>query len=238
MAKQLYDYWFVQFDFPDENGRPYKSSGGKMVWNEKLKREIPEKWTIHQIQEICTVRRGASPRPIDDFMDESHSGMPWLKISDATNDKSPFVLNIKEHIINAGISKSVEITEGTLVITNSATPGLPKFIQKRCCVHDGWLVITEYSDILKFYLYYSIEQMRHSLELMASGSIFKNLRTDYLQQYQIVVPPNQCLKNFEGIIEPIMNGALNTLKENDALTKQRDELLPLLMNGQVSVNSD
>ena len=145
MAKLLYDYWFVQFDFPDENGKPYKSSGGKMVWNDELKREIPAGWTAVQFQEICEVKRGASPRPIDAYMDPTNSGMPWVKISDATTNDSPFLLKIKESIILKGVSKSVRVYPGMLIVSNSATPGIPKFIQLDACVHDGWLILDNYS---------------------------------------------------------------------------------------------
>ena len=234
LARQLYDYWFVQFDFPNEEGKPYKSSGGKMVYNPILKREIPEGWEVKEMEEICNVRRGASPRPIDNYMDESHQGMPWLKISDATVDNSPFVVNIKEHIIEEGITKSVEISEGTLVVTNSATPGLPKFIYKHCCVHDGWLVLTGYKEEEKFYLYYAIEDMRTKLERMASGSIFKNLRIEYLQQYKILYPKESILQHFYYIVSSILNKSLLMSQQILSLTKQRDELLPLLMNGQVN----
>ena len=97
MAKQIYDYWFVQFDFPDENGKPYKSSGGKMVWNEDLKREIPEDWEVKRLENVIKVNRGGSPRPIDEFL--SDIGLHWLKISDATVSSSPFILDTKEFII-------------------------------------------------------------------------------------------------------------------------------------------
>ena len=234
LARQLYDYWFVQFDFPNEEGKPYKSSGGKMVYNPILKREIPDRWEVKEIHDICNVRRGASPRPIDEYMDETHNGMPWLKISDATADNSPFVVSIKEYIIEEGIPKSVEITEGTLVVTNSATPGMPKFIYKHCCVHDGWLVLTGYKNEEKFYLYYAIEDMRTKLERMASGSIFKNLRTEYLQQYKILLPNNQVLLNFTEVVSVLLDKSLRLAIETNSLTKQRDELLPLLMNGQVN----
>ena len=196
MAKQLYDYWFVQFDFPNEEGKPYKSSGGAMVWNEKLKREIPQGWDSSMLQSICTIKRGASPRPIDDFMDESHKGMPWVKISDATNSNSPFMTTIKEHIILGGVPKSVKVIPNTLIVSNSATPGIPKFIQIEACVHDGWLVLTDYQEIYKYYLYYVIKMIRHNLLHIASGSIFKNLKTDYLKEFICITPSTEILSKY------------------------------------------
>ena len=234
LARQIYDYWFVLFDFPNIEGKPYQSSGGQMAYNDILKRVLPFGWSVKPIKEICSIRRGASPRPIDDYMDETHTGKPWLKISDATVNSSPFVVKIKEYIIPEGINKSVEVDEGTLVVTNSATPGLPKFIHVNACVHDGWLVLTDYPQECKYYLYYTIEDMRAKLERMASGSIFKNLRTDYLENYFCMLPSSEILKAFNHKISPIMERLLSSEKEICALTQQRDILLPLLMNGQIS----
>lgn len=236
MAKQLYDYWFVQFDFPNEEGKPYKSSGGTMVWNEKLKREIPQGWDSSMLQSICTIKRGASPRPIDDFMDESHKGMPWVKISDATNSNSPFMTTIKEYIILDGVPKSVKVIPNTLIVSNSATPGIPKFIQIEACVHDGWLVLTDYQEIYKYYLYYVIKMIRHNLLHIASGSIFKNLKTDYLKEFICITPSTEILSKYHNLVKPIMQEILLLQRDTEVLTKQRDELLPLLMNGQATVN--
>ena len=236
MAKQLYDYWFVQFDFPNEEGKPYKSSGGAMVWNEKLKREIPQGWNCSMLQSICTIKRGASPRPIDDFMDESHQGMPWVKISDATSSNSPFMTTIKEHIILDGVPKSVKVLPNTLIVSNSATPGIPKFIQIEACVHDGWLILTDYQETYKYYLYYVIKMIRHNLLHIASGSIFKNLKTDYLKEFVCITPSADILSKYHNLVKPIMQEILLLQQDTEVLTKQRDELLPLLMNGQASVN--
>ena len=236
MAKQLYDYWFVQFDFPNEEGKPYKSSGGAMVWNDKLKREIPQGWDSSMLQSICTIKRGASPRPIDDFMDESHKGMPWVKISDATNSNSPFMTTIKEYIILDGVPKSVKVIPNTLIVSNSATPGIPKFIQIEACVHDGWLVLTDYQEIYKYYLYYVIKMIRHNLLHIASGSIFKNLKTDYLKEFICITPSTEILSKYHNLVKPIMQEILLLQRDTEVLTKQRDELLPLLMNGQATVN--
>lgn len=233
IAKTLYDYWFLQFEFPNEEGKPYKSSGGKMVWNEELKREIPEGWEVVQFRDLCNVKRGASPRPIDAYMDKSCKGMPWIKISDATSSESPFMTQIKEYIIPEGVSKSVHIKPNTLIVSNSATPGIPKFVQLDACVHDGWLVLDDYVEYLRYYLFYVIKMVRNNLLNVASGSIFKNLKTDYLKEYACLKPQEEMLKKFHKQIAPLMEKILETQKENQELIALRDFLLPLLMNGQV-----
>ena len=235
MTKQLYDYWFVQFDFPDANGNPYKSSGGKMVWNEKLKRELPEGWKDVCFKDICNVKRGASPRPIDEYMDQSHNGIPWVKISDATSSESPFLTLVKEYIIPEGGRHSVHVSPNTLIVSNSASPGIPKFIEIDACVHDGWLILTGYKEYYRYYFYYIIHMIRHNLLHMASGSIFKNLKTDHLKEYVCLNPPQKVLQDYDKIVHPLMSSLLGKQLEIEELTKERDRLLALFMAGQVSV---
>ncbi|MEE1210997.1 MAG: restriction endonuclease subunit S, partial [Treponema sp.] len=238
LAKQIYDYWFLQFDFPNEDGKPYKSSGGKMVWNEILKRDIPAGWNCFEMQNICNISRGASPRPIEAYMDTTNTGIPWIKISDATEDiESPYLLKIKDCIIPEGKEKSVSVKPDTLIVSNSATPGIPKFVELNACVHDGWLVLDKYDSYYKYYLFYVIKMVRYNLLYLASGSIFKNLKTDYLKTLPTLVPDIKILQRFDEKIERIMKHILKTEREINELIELRDNLLPLLMNGQVTLNS-
>lgn len=238
ITKTIYDYWFLQFDFPDENGKPYKSSGGKMVWNEELKKDIPEGWEAKELQSVCNIRRGSSPRPIKKFMDKTCKGIPWIKIADVTSNESPFVIEVKEYIIKEGIEKSVHVIPGTLIVSNSATPGIPKFVDIDACVHDGWLVIDNYKQEYKYYLYYVIKMIRENLINIASGSIFKNLKTDYLKEYTFVNPSQDTLNKYHKLLEPIMQKILLKNRENQQLLSLRDFLLPLLMNGQVAFKEE
>ena len=238
LAKQIYDYWFLQFDFPNEDGKPYKSSGGKMVWNEILKRDIPAGWNCFEMQNICNISRGASPRPIEAYMDTTNTGIPWIKISDATEDiESPYLLKIKDCIIPEGKEKSVSVKPDTLIVSNSATPGIPKFVELNACVHDGWLILDKYDSYYKYYLFYVIKMVRYNLLYLASGSIFKNLKTDYLKTLPTLVPDIKILQRFDEKIERIMKHILKTEREINELIELRDNLLPLIMNGQVTLNS-
>ena len=238
LAKQIYDYWFLQFDFPNEDGKPYKSSGGKMVWNDVLKRDIPAGWNCFEMQNICNISRGASPRPIEAYMDTTNTGIPWIKISDATEDiESPYLLKIKDCIIPEGKEKSVSVKPDTLIVSNSATPGIPKFVELNACVHDGWLILDKYDSYYKYYLFYVIKMVRYNLLYLASGSIFKNLKTDYLKTLPTLVPDIKILQRFDEKIERIMKHILKTEREINELIELRDNILPLLMNGQVTLNS-
>ncbi|WP_160315644.1 restriction endonuclease subunit S [Geobacillus stearothermophilus] len=110
------------------------------------------RWITCRIGDLCTLRRGASPRPINNFI--STEGVPWVKIADATESKTRFIEKTKEFIKEEGAKNSVAVTPGTLILSNSATPGLPKIMKINACVHDGWLVFDDFNGITRDFLYY------------------------------------------------------------------------------------
>jgi Restriction endonuclease S subunits len=231
-VQMLFDYWFVQFQYPIKYDRR------ELIWDKQLQREIPIDWEVVEFQNLCRVRRGASPRPIDEYMDESGKGIPWIKISDASNAETPYLIYIKEHIIPDGKAKSVFVMPDTLIVSNSATPGIPKFVEIDACVHDGWLIIDEYEENLRYYLYYIIKMVRKTLLNIASGSVFKNLKTDYLKEFKCIKPSDKVLDAFYEKVHPIMKKILINEKEIIELKKLRDTIFPLLMNGQVVLGND
>ena len=111
---------------------------------------IPTGWKKTTLGRQIRVGRGSSPRPIHDFL--SNCGIPWVKIADASASETRYVLKTKEFIKEEGRSTSVKV--GDLIVSNSATPGIPKFMGIDACVHDGWLVFNDYKDLDKLYLYY------------------------------------------------------------------------------------
>ena len=108
----------------------------------------PSEWQNTNLGKLVEIKRGGSPRPIKDYL--SHSGLRWLKISDVTGLNSPFVLEIKEHIKKEGLSKTVFLKKGALILSNSATPGIPKILDVDSCIHDGWLYFSK-SELSKYY---------------------------------------------------------------------------------------
>ena len=144
-------------------------------------------WNSCKIGDVVSVRRGASPRPIKDYVSET--GVPWVKIADATSDQTRFLKSTKEFIKEEGVKSSVTVYPGDLIVSNSATPGLPKFMKIKACVHDGWLVFDDYDGILKEYLYYYFIVVRDRLVNQANGSVFKNLKTDIVRDFDIDLPP-------------------------------------------------
>ena len=236
MAKQLYDYWFVQFDFPNEEGKPYKSSGGAMVWNEKLKREIPTSFDVKSLSEIIEVKDGThdSPKPQDNgyfLLTSKHlteRGLDYAsayKISkedyESINKRSKVDTNdiLFSMIGTIGNSYFVEETNINFAIKNMA---LFKTSAKR------WL--SEY-----LYLYLSSCDYKHYEGNSLSGSIQKFVSLRTLRDMPILYHED-IIKVFGKEVRNIITMMVNLRKENIDLTKQRDELLPLLMKGQATVN--
>ena len=202
----------------------------KKYFIENLKKD----WKEQKLENIVSIRRGASPRPIQKFL--SSEGINWLKISDVTGIDSPFIYDIKEKIIEEGKSKSLFINKGTLVVSNSATPGIPQFIMIATCVHEGWPVLSNFDYKYKNYLYFLIEQIRENLIKLANGSVFNNLKTDILKEYKFYNPDDDTLEKFNSIAEAMMNMINKNTTENKHLESIRDTLLPKLMNGEIDLD--
>ncbi|RYM02946.1 hypothetical protein EWH99_10140 [Sporolactobacillus sp. THM7-7] len=231
MAQAIFKHWFVDFEFPNEEGKPYKSSGGEMVESELGL--IPKGWTVKRLNEIVEIKRGASPRPIQDYL--SSKGMPWVKISDATASKSKYISSTKEYIKFEGVSKSKRVLPGTLLLSNSATPGLPKIILIEACVHDGWLIFDNYNGLPKEYLYYLLLFERTNLLSLSNGSVFRNLKTDILKQYKVIIPEKKYIDIIKLTLQSINDAIKINEIESARLINIRDALLPKLMSGQIRV---
>lgn len=216
LAKLLYDYWFVQFDFPDANGRPYKSSGGKMVWNEKLKREIPEGWEVKPIGEVLdkypitkkyeTKEYLPSGKyPIIDQGDSYIVG--WTNDDDELLSRYPAVLfgdhSTKVKLLDFSFARGADGTQ--ILYSNNCR-------------------------ISAYYLYLFVL----SLQIPNPGY---SRHFKYLKEILILMPDLSIMNNFTKIVQPIYTRRKEGVFTNIDLSRQRDELLPLLMNGQVSVEA-
>jgi len=148
--------------------------------------QLPDGWTDTILGNVLKIGRGSSPRPIQDFI-TNKPGIPRVKIADATASDTRYLKKTKEFIREEGRSTSVSI--GDLIVSNSATPGIPKFMWIDACVHDWWLVFSEYKDLDKLYLYYFFLDYRIRLEHSAFGTVFKNLTTEIVRNVPIFLPP-------------------------------------------------
>lgn len=144
------------------------------------------KYITKPIGEVAQIRRGASPRPIDEWMSES--GVPWVKIADATKQDSRFIYSTEGYIREEGKDKSVEVFPEDLIISNSASPGIPRIMKIHACIHDGWLLVSNFNGVTRDYLFYQINFLRRYLVKKGNGSIFTNLKTDILKEFPIRIP--------------------------------------------------
>ena len=242
MAKQLYDYWFVQFDFPNEEGKPYKSSGGALVWNEKLKRDIPKGWSVKNLEQIATSYQQGLIRSNNQLSTDSKYG--YLKMGDlggkgqytlqgltrtnATNEEVDlFSLHKGDFLINVRNSK--EIVGKTCLIG----------YVERNTLYNHMLVRLDFKDVSTFYmnLLFNSEFMYKALDGLKQGTttVIALYQND-LYRLPILVPAPCVMEQFSKITDSILDQKEIISYEIEELTKQRDDLLPLLMNGQASVN--
>lgn len=244
MAKQLYDYWFVQFDFPNEEGKPYKSSGGAMVWNEKLKHEIPQKWSVSNVKSLIEpIERGISYSS-DDLLDPFATPMINLACFSKAGD-----YRLGEMKFFSGkVSNDKLISPMDMLIACTDMTQGADIIGRPILASDEYDQYTFSTDLalitpkgkFKMYLYYTLRTPFYHkyIRPFASGTTVKHLNLIGVENYGLPVPPIEIQSKFEELITPIKEKQSKNLNEINALTKQRDELLPLLMNGQASVNSD
>ena len=193
--------------------------------------EVPKGWDVKELGSLMTIKRGGSPRPIKDFI--SDKGLNWVKISDATAEDNPFLFSTKEYIKSEGLSKTVLLKKGSLILSNSATPGLPRFLELDACIHDGWLYFSDIKSLTQEYLYFFFLNIRNDLVAQGNGSVFTNLKTDIVKAQKAIVPDERVICYFDKQVKSIMNLIRYNTANSISLKETRDLLLPKLLNGGV-----
>lgn len=239
MAKTLYDYWFVQFDFPDQNGKPYKSSGGKMVYHPELKREIPEGWGVEKMGELIQLERGVTYAKSDIVEKTTNDAIGVLRATNITGnvmDLNDLVYLTKDKINNKQIIKQNE----TLIVMSSGSKehlgknainyyeeviGFGAFCSK--------IVPKKYSTYINTFLQSS--EFKGYLLKQSMGTNINNLTNSDILDCRIILPNEEILDKFENMVEKNFKLISNNYIQNQQLTQLRDWLLPMLMNGQVKV---
>ena len=229
MAKQLYDYWFVQFDFPNGEGKPYKSSGGKMVWNEKLKREIPQGWNNGMLIDIANITMGQSPD--GSSYNEVGEGMLFYQGSTDFGMRFP---SVRQYTT----APSRYAKRGDILMSVRAPVGSINIANNDCCIGRGLSAINSKLGSTT-HLYYILNDLRIAFEQRnAAGTTFGSITKEDLYSLPIIIPSHEVIRALDKICSPMFDRQMILGEEIDNLIKQRDGLLPLLMNGQVSVNAD
>lgn len=245
MAKTVYDYWFVQFDFPFDfaqgkpsaDGKPYKSSGGKMVWSEELKREVPEGWEVGELSDLAiSIIRGISPKYIED------NGICVLNQKCIRDNSINYELS-RRHDNKIKDASARFINYGDILVNSTGFGTLGrvafvKWLQEESITVDSHVTIVRPNEkiINSEYLAYSVQYKQTEIENMAEGSTGQTeLSRVKLGSLKVIIPSNELQQNFAAIVKPQIQKIANNQQENQQLSSLRDWLLPMLMNGQVKV---
>jgi type I restriction enzyme S subunit len=237
MAKTLYDYWFVQFDFPDENGKPYKSSGGKMVYNPILKREIPVGWKRGTMDDLGRIVGGSTPstKNPDNF---TAKGTPWITPNDLSNNqRNKFITRGTQDVSDEGISSASlkKYPAGTVLLSSRAPIGYMAIARSEVTTNQGFKSIVPSKGFSTAFIYYTVKNFLKIITQHASGSTFKEISGTALKMVNIYLPEPKLTENFSSSIAPIFKRQDLLEQENKHLIELRDWLLPMLMNGQITV---
>ena len=241
MAKQIYNYWFVQFDFPDENGHPYKSSGGKMVYNEKLKREIPEGWGAKPVSNFIEhINTGLNPR--QNFV-LGNGNIKYITVKNLRTDGTIDFSNcdLIDEDARAKVHKRSGIQIKDILFASIAPLGRCHIIMRD---PDDWDInesvfsIRPKQEIISpyyLYIYFMSDWFVKKAEKESAGSIFAGIRVNSLMEMPLLYAPHQIFESFEEKVDSLFIKRELLSNEINYLTHLRDSLLPMLMNGQVTV---
>ncbi len=241
MTKTLYEYWFVQFDFPDENGKPYKTSGGIMHYNKELKREIPKDWEVKQLNDII-LRSGTGLNPRDNF-ELGHGDNFYITIKNVKGGKIIFddtCDRVNDEALKI-INKRSDLQVGDVLFTSIEPVGITYFIHekpKNWNINESVFTIRpNYEKITSEYLYMllSSEEMKAFTKNASAGSIHKGIRHTVLKTFKLPYKNKEITEDFSKIVSPIFKRIYMLDSENKKLAELRDWLLPMLMNGQVTI---
>ena len=235
MAKTIYDYWFVQFDFPDENGKPYKSSGGEMVWNEELKKEIPKDWKVVKLNSFVKINSGYPFKSSTYVPNGKYKIITIKNVQDKSLDSDK---TDKIDVIPKNMSSICKLDIGDFLISLTGNVG------RTCLVDEENLLLnqrvgkinTEETDRYFIYCLFNSSEYKNYLTKIAGGSSQANLSPIEAVNFNIPKPENKTLTYFNSIIKPLIDRIILNNIENKKLIELRNFLLPLLMNGQVTIN--
>lgn len=230
MAKTLYDYWFVQFDFPDENGKPYRTSGGEMVWNEQLKREIPKGWIIGNLYDIADFFNGIACQRFRPK--ENENGLPVIKIKEMHDG-----ITKDTEFVTESIPEKSKIFDGDILFSWSATLEVMYWFGGNGGLNQHIFKVVPKGYFSNEYVYEQLSAYIINFVKMADArkTTMGHITTDHLEQSRIALPPDEIVNRFTAAVQPLHRKSGQAQQENRELMKLRDWLLPMLMNGQAMV---
>lgn len=237
-ARLIYDYWFTQFDFPDENGKPYRSSGGKMVYNETLKREIPEGWEAGLMSDLGSVVSGATPSTGDssNYADE---GIAWITPNDLSdNDSFMHISHGKRDVSGVGLAScsAVMMPAGSTIMSSRAPIGYLAVAETACCTNQGCKSLVADAGYPSYFNFFTVQRLMPLIRSQGAGTTFAEVSKEDFASVRLARPPKGMAERFEKSVLPLCEKSKRLQTETVELSSLRDWLLPMLMNGQVSIS--
>ena len=240
--KLLYDYWFTQFDFPDENGKPYRASGGAMVWNEQFKCNIPKNWIIGTVSD-CVEKISTGLNPRDNFV-LGNGSIRYITVKNLTTTGSLDFsgCDMIDEEARAIVHRRSDISVGDILFASIAPLGRCFLIQQEPTdwdINESVFSIRSKTDMITpeyLYLFFQSDSFIQKATNTSTGSIFKGIRINTLLDTQMIIPDLQVCRGFTDAIKPLLAEINNNSAETARLTALRDWLLPMLMNGQATIS--
>ncbi|URW71099.1 restriction endonuclease subunit S [Lactobacillus kefiranofaciens subsp. kefirgranum] len=226
MSKTIYDYWFLQFEFPDKDGKPYKSNGGKMVWNDQLKQEIPEGWEVGTLDQLFQITMGTSPK--GDTLNQDANGIEFYQ---GSTDFGRFYPRARVYT-----TKPIKMVKSREVLLSVRAPvGAMNFSQNDCCIGRGLAGI--HYDVSPIFAWNKLKSMQNYFDIFNNnGTTFGSLTSEMLNKLVVIIPDINVIKLYAKKTNVIEQQIKINHSENQQLKSLRGFLLPLLMNSQVKIS--
>lgn len=236
IAHTLYGYWFLQFDYPDGNGKPYQASGGKMKWSNEFDKMIPETFSIGRVSDLGEIVSGGTPSTKNDEY-YTAEGIAWITPKDLSKAKYKFVEHGARDITEMGLQKSSAklMPKGSVVFTTRAPIGYISIAANSISTNQGFKSIVPHDYIGSEYVYYTIKMMTNKFIASGSGTTFKEVSKKVFSSEKVIIPSKDVLLDYKSKMNDISTLYLTLQDEIIELDKKRQFLLPMLMNGQVKV---
>lgn len=233
IAESIFKHWFIDFEFPNGAGKTYKSSGGEMVYNDELEKEIPKTWKVGSILDCASILSGGTPRT--EVAEYWGGEIRWVSAKDVTGSHGSFILDTERTITQLGIDNSSAklLPKNTTVVTARGVVGSYCILSREMAINQTNYGLKAKSEDSNFFVFFSISSLVTQMKQRSYGTIFDTITTKTFEDMKIAIPPSWLITSFEEKIRNIMARILVNLQEYRSLATIRDALLPKLMSGKI-----
>lgn len=240
IVSSLYDYWFLQGEYPNKDGKPYKSSGGEMIWCEELKRDIPKGWSIGRIEDLGTIVSGGTPSTArEDYYTDN--GIAWITPNDLSYQENlMYVAHGDRDITEDGLNNSSAtlMPANSILFSTRAPIGYIAIAMNEVSTNQGFKSIVPNKGYGQYFIYYTIKRNTKIIAQQGAGTTFKEVSKETFSKIRVLLPPKEIVKLFEEMVDNLCAFRAVCEEENRKLKSCKQWLLPLLMNGQATIKQE